>query len=204
MLNKPGFVGGMAKRRCMWTEKALTEASSDWGMVRVTIEAPDRDGDPSVTLRTWSCKDGTIVARGNASSGYTLNATCDHELHHEMGEYPSLEVSAIDVLDPAGAPVSALPSNAADYRLRFSLGSLALQFPPRIRVEIFPDSELALSQLEEIDAGSYSAPATFDVPLQGVARHDRLLSIHVLDPHTAKRDRNADGVKLWQARYLVK
>lgn len=180
-----------------WTDRAIREASSTWGQPVITTEAPARDLEPIVQVRTWSCADGAIIARSRPDGDFDLSATCQHRSHHEMGQYPLLKVTDVTIIDPRGEPVQplALPTDAKGYRLRCTVGPIVLQYAPTLRLEIMP---LPGGDIADILIGPYAAGETYDVDLYGVVPGERELSIHAVDPTTARRDWAADGIQIWK------
>jgi len=107
------------------------------------------------------------------------------------------------VTDPAGAVVKVLTIDLNGYRCRFEICGL-----PKgdvYRVEVAPDQTVGgPKEIPQIDAGVHTSKIqSFDVALSGCARSDYMISIHKVDAQTAKRDRNVDAPKLWEAVYKV-
>lgn len=176
-----------------WTRAALEEALGD----RYT-ESTTADGMHAIR---WECDGGAITAAAALrAEHYALDVGCAHRAHRELLEYPVLKITQIALVDPAGAHVKTLPQDAAGYRLIFRLEGPKLHHPALVRVESAELDAPDLERVEEFRAGTYAEPRTFEVALHGVARGQRDLSIHVLDPKTAKHNWGADGVRLGHVR----
>jgi hypothetical protein len=107
------------------------------------------------------------------------------------------------VVDPNGDVVRNVPTSLVGFRCRFDVWSL-----PRgdvYRVEVAPDQTFGpVKQISQIHAGTHvHAVQHFDVVLEGSAQKDFMISVQKVDEATARRDRNEDAPKLWEATYPV-
>ena len=176
-----------------WTRSALEEALG----ARYT-ENTTPDG--AHTLQ-WECEGRAIVAvAAPRAEHYTLNVGCAHRAHAELAAYPQVRVAEIALVDPAGVHVKSLPQDASGFRLIFRLDGPKLHYPALVRVECAELDAPDLERVEEFRAGTYAEARSFEVALQGIAHGQRDLSIHILDPKTAKHNWGADGVRLGHVR----
>jgi hypothetical protein len=192
-----------------WQQKALVEA----------LGTPDEDAlqpdsaMPGIRLRVlrWRCGEGGMVSAVKAphEPGYRLEASCRHRAHHDLLRLPEIRVSDAAVLDADGEPLDHVPADLDGVRLRFRLESPVKAYA---RVDVNPDMESPgpLTRSIKVDGDTFGPGAvTFDLPLTEAdpldepLRREVTLSIHVLDPKTAAKDRNTDGVCIWRGDYTV-
>lgn len=193
-----------------WQRKALVEA----------LGRPDEDelqpdsSSPGIKLHIlrWRCDDGGLVSAVKAmhQSSYEIEAACNHRAHHDLARLPEIRVADVALVDAAGNALEHAPCDLEGVRLRFKLNSPVRAYA---RVEVDPDQGapgMLPRRRIEVDGETFG-PGTgvFDLRLTAVdeldepLRYDLEVSIHVVDPKTAVRDRNTDGVCLWNRDYRV-
>jgi hypothetical protein len=190
-----------------WQREALDEA----------LGRPDEDEHqpdstrPGVRLHIirWRCGDGYVSAmKAVHEGGYTLEVACQHRQHQDLAQLPNVRVQAVELLGPDGKALPRVPADLQGVRAKFTLTSPVRAYA---RLEVFPDPSTGWpKKLIEVDGGVFGPGTTkFELPLTEAEQLDdplrqkMELSIHVLDPQTAARDRNADGICLWSADYFV-
>lgn len=190
-----------------WTTRALQYLTARWPRPAITTEAEPGAETPVVVYR-WSCGDGGVIARRTAEGDFALTATCTHLLHHELGQYPLVQVNDVALLDPAGKEVDGLPFDASGFRLRFTVGNVVFQHPPLIVVRSQPDltsNDDNIAPSERWNAGIYSLGEQYEIELAGMAKHERELNVQLVEPETARLQRwTVPGVVVWRKRVAVR
>lgn len=126
-----------------------------------------------------------------------------------MAEARVREFRVVD--DVTGRDRANLPGALKGATLVFNLASPVAVF---VRVEAWLDAEHQWRAVEEFPAGIYGPGAhQVRVPLHidqdgpgkhdGPAKHSVELSVQILDPHTAARDRGTDGIELYRRHFSV-
>ncbi len=190
-----------------WQREALEEA----------LGRPDQDEHqpdsamPGVRLHIlrWQCGDKYVSAvKAVHEGGYTLEVGCQHRHHHDLAQLPKIRVESVEVVGADGNALTRVPNDLQGVRAKFTLTSTVRAYA---RLEVFPDPNTGWpKRIIEVDGGVFGPGTTeFELPLTEAEQLDDLLrqkmelSIHVLSPQTAIRDRNADGICLWSGDYFV-